>query len=52
MEEDYGEGREGGSVAGEPVLRVVVSHGWHDPSLALRTHCSKLLSAKLRRVGG
>jgi hypothetical protein len=47
VEEDYVEGREGGSAAGEPVLWIIVSHGWHDPSLALRTHCSKLLSTKL-----
>ena len=48
MEKEEGEGKEGGSVAGEPVLWVKVSQGWHDPTLALRTHCSKLLSTKLK----
>lgn len=52
MEEEDVEGREGGSEAGEPVLWVIVSQRWHDPTLALRTHCSKLLSAKLRKIGG
>jgi len=47
VEKEEGEGKEGGSVAGEPVLWVKVSQGWHDPTLALRTHCSKLLSTKL-----
>ena len=48
MEEEEGEGKKGGSVAGEPVLRVIVCQGRHDPTLALRTHCSKLLSTKLK----
>jgi len=47
VEEEDVEGREGGSEAGEPVLWVIVSQRWHDSTLALGTHCSKLLSAKL-----
>ena len=52
MKEEEGEGDEGGSFAGEPVLGVVVSQWRHYPTLALGANCCKLLSAKLSKIGG
>ena len=42
----------GGSMAGEPMLWVIVSQRRHDPTLALGPNCCKLLSTKLSKIAG